>query len=266
MTEIGEGVASNVIDLEHDPESCPFCQATPPAVRDNIFTATHDEDSAAARDAEQWVKFPPEPNTLAGQLERPSTRGVRRAGDHYVPGDDLPVAVVPHHLIPGAALQSSTLVTSGMYLRSAGSAAGNIGYDVNRAANGVWAPSNHAYRPWGADGAAFNAREGLPAQAYIYAAIDVHHAQFHDAHEVYADVVRDALDRLQESLVHAAANGCPVAQNAPERALTVLVQRLDALSSRLRRLVCFPSTGWKAEVFLSRASQQYMSDRGLGGD
>ena len=43
-------------------------------------------------------------------------------------------------------------------------------------------------------------------------------------------------------------------------------QRLNELSSRLRRMVCFPTAGWKIEVFLSRASHQYMIDEQVGGD
>ncbi len=268
MTEIGEGVAVNVVAIDHDAETCPFCQATSPVTHENIFAATHDEDAVNARDPQQWVHFAREPDTLAGNLDHPGTRSLRRAGERFVAGDDLPVAVVPHHLIPGDdALQRSTLVTSGNYLRTAGTAAGNIGYDINRVANGVWAPSNHAYRPWGPDGAAFTAREGLPAQAYADGAITVWQAQFHDAHEGYSEIVRDALDRLQSSLLHHEQFVCPHAQERrPTGGLTVLGQRLDALASRLRRLVRFPTTGWKAEVVLSRASHQYMLDHQLGGD
>lgn len=269
MTEIGEAVAANLIAIDHDPDDCPFCQQTPVVVRDNVFIANYDEDAARARDPEQWVRFTREPATLAGRLDHPGTRGLRRVDARFVPGEDLPVAVVPHHLIPGDdALKRSTLVTSGDYLRGDGSAAGNIGYDVNRAANGVWAPGHQAYRPWGVNGAAFTVREGVPAQAYVEAAIEVWQAQFHEAHESYSEIVRDALDHMQASLKQQERAVCPhAAGRSPDSgALTVLVQRLDALASRLRRLVRFPTTGWKAEVFLSRASQLYMSEHQLGGD
>ena len=284
MTELGEGAAVDLIDVDHDAESCPCCQQTAPVVALNVFVAHNDEDAVAARDNMQWIRFNNAPDTLGGQLDPAAVYGLRRVRQHYESGDDLALAMIPHHLIPGATgLQRSTLVSAGLYLRSDGSAPGNIGYDVNCAANGVWVPSNHAYRPWGPEGAIFTQREGLAAQEYCRAAIAVCHAQFHDSHESYSEIVRDALDRLQAEVQHHAAYVCPHAptQGAPGGAVTgeavtagavtggavtVVVQRVHALSSRVQRLVCFPTTGWKAEVFLSRASQQYMIEHEIGGD
>ena len=210
MTEIGEGVALDRINVDHDSGSCPFCQQTSPAVVVNVLAVKYDEDAAAARDDEQWVRFERAADSLGGRLEKPSVSGLRRVGSHYESGDDLPIGLVPHHLIPGPdALLQSTLATSGLYLRVDGSAIGNCGYDMNEAANGAWVPSNYAYRPWGPGGSIFSAREGLPAQAYCSAAIAVCQAQFHDAHESYAEIVRDALDRLHAEVQHHAVYVCP---------------------------------------------------------
>lgn len=269
MTEINEGVVVILSDdPDHDPDTCCFCQAQD-GERTNAFTADQDSDDQPFIDGLQSVPFKNDAHMLGTNLKQAGSA----PGDFTVPAldvgvtkasapRDLQVGLAAHHLIPGnAAFAKSTLFKQKKkYLGSDGTAAGNIGYDINKAANGIWAPGNYAMRPWGSGGKQFS---GDPAK-YASAAIIVTQVQFHDAHPAYSAHVHAALDRIASKVDHL-AQLCPQAakRDTAASALVTLVIRLDGLSARCRRAVENPSAHWKFELRLSRFSGDFVRHQHL---
>lgn len=272
MTEVNEGVAIlSVEDPDHDPKTCCFCQKGEPEKLKNDFAATPDEDDRAHLDPLDWVKFKNDAHTLGANIGKNMLASdgywVQASADKTYKSSSstivgaLAVGVAAHHLIPGnAALAKSILYKTGK-LGKTGTETTNIGYDINKAANGIWAPGNYAMRPWGDQGKNF---DGDPA-GYAEAAILTVQVQFHDAHPVYSVEVLRALDEISKK-TDRNEQICPFAadQDPATRKLITLVARLDFLSERCRRLVTFPSSRWKSGMFLSRFSHQFMINRKLG--
>lgn len=250
MTEINEAVVALLIeDIDHDPETCCFCARSAPESRTNDTNASADEDDDMHLDPVTWVKFDNNSGTLGGNLTkselpkkvywvvqtsettyRTSTQDERNA---------LPVAVAAHHLIPGnAALKPSRLKKEKKFLGGDGTAEGNIGYDINKAENGIWATGNYAITSWGAGASLFEGH----AFGYASAAIETVCVQFHDAHPVYSTHVLKALNRLADKVDHN-EQMCPYLedQDPSNRVLVRLVARLDFISWRCRRMVTLPS-------------------------
>jgi len=275
MTEVKEGVAIlSVEDPDHDSKTCCFCQKGDPIERKNVFDANPDEDDRAHLNPLDWVSFKNDAHTLGVNIGKdrlpsegfwvfPSTENTDstyKAIKATVPGASA-IGVAAHHLIPGnAALAKSRLYLEGT-LGSTGSKTTNIGYDINKAANGIWAPGNYAMRPWGSGGDNFKGN----ADRYAEAAILTVEVQFHDAHPVYSEHVLKALEEIADKVVQK-EQICPFAadQDPATQALITLVARLDFLSERCRRMVTFPSSRWKKDMFLSRYSFDFINNRRLG--
>jgi hypothetical protein len=255
-----------VADSKHD-EDCYFCKSKKEPVEEtNDLTDKFEEDTDLDGSL-QDVKFKNDSGTLGANCGGDQgKRAVTVAGT--LPGKALVVSVAAHHLIPGnASLKKSELFTSHKYLHKDQKAAGNIGYNVNSAPNGLWLPGNYAARPWGTKGAAFEAEFGPTAQNYAYAAINVWKAQFHDAHEAYSTFVMKVLNKLFDKLEENEDIWCPEAKKDKDKKpeerspLYVLVARLDTVSSRMRRMLVAPSTNWKKDIWTSSFSLSYMTDK-----
>ena len=281
MTEVCEAVVKVLIeDPDHDPETCCFCQKGEPVERENVFDSHPDEDDRAHLNPLDWVSFKNDAHTLGVNVgtamladdgfwvvaktptKSKSDTPVTYKTSMATTVGALAVGVAAHHLIPGnAALAKCRLYEEGK-LGKNGKKTTNIGYDINKAENGIWAPGNYAMRPWGPQGTNF---DGDPA-GYAEAAILTVEVQFHDAHPVYSEHVLSALDGIADKLDQN-EQICPSAadQDPATRVLITLVARLDFLSGRCRRMVTFPSSRWKKSMFLSRFSQQFMNKRNLGG-
>lgn len=270
MTEVNEGVALlSIEDPNHDPKTCCFCHKGEPKKLKNDFAAKPDGDDRAHLDPIDWVKFHNDAHTLGANIgqEMLSPDGywiLRNANETYkasastTPGA-LAVGVAAHHLIPGnAALAKSILYKTGK-LGKTGEETTNIGYDINKAANGIWAPGNYAIRPW------VTRKENFKEE-YAEAAILTVEVQFHDAHPVYSVEVLRALDEISKKTDNN-EQICPYAadEDPATRKLITLVARLDFLSERCRRMVSFPSSRWKSGMFLSRFSHQFITKRKIGG-
>ncbi len=274
MTEINEAVVALLIeDIDHDPETCCFCARSTPESRTNDTIATPDEDDHTHLDPVTWVKFDNNSGTLGGNLTKmefpQKVYWVVRTSKTTYQTSTLDAAnvqavkVAAHHLIPGnAALAKSKLMDDPKYLAEEGTAEGNIGYDINKGENGIWAPGNYAMRPWGTGGRQFVGH----AFGYASAAIETAGVQFHDAHPVYSIHVLKALNRLADKVDHN-EQICPYLedQDPSNRVLVRLVARLDFISWRCRRMVTLPSDNWKLQMYLSRYSKDYMTNNHLGG-
>ncbi len=269
--DVGEPASVDVVADEMHDESCYFCSSKdPPKEEVNELGDHWDEDADSDLDgALEVVKFKNDASKLGKSLggkpddkEIIVPKGGGGSGSDATPS--FPGSVAAHHLIPGnAALKGSKLFKCKKYLWLDGKAEGNIGYNVNSAPNGVWLPGNYAVRPWGPEGAGFLATTGLAPQEYAFAAIEKWNAQFHDAHELYSNFVKDVLDKIYSKLQASRDLWCPEAKKKdPEpgerNPLYVLVSRLNTVSARMRRMLIFPTSNWKKNIFTSRFSLRYM--------
>lgn len=263
--DLGEKASVNTITDEMHDETCAFCSSTePPKDIVNDLTDEHDEDAEAQLgDMLPTYKFKNDAGKLGIALGgKPEAKTVTLANKNFE------AAVAAHHLIPGnAALKQSQLFKSEKYLWKDGKAKGNIGYNINASENGVWSPGNYGVRPWGPGGVAFkSANPTLEPKDYAFAAMDKWRTQFHDAHADYSSFVKDSLDKVFEKLEAQKDIWCPEAKKKdrkPEEKepIYALVQRLNTISSRMKRMLTFPTRNWKPNVYTSRFVQTYMTDK-----
>lgn len=258
--ELGEAAAVNVASEKHD-DSCYFCNSKEkPKEEINEL-----EDDLPEDDLDESLgsyKFKNDAGKLGTAMGgKPSPKDVRLKGKTF------DAAVAAHHLIPGnAALKKSKLFLSKKYLWKDGKAKGNIAYNINNGINGVWSPGNYGVRPWGGGGSAFQKQTGIDPKILAFEAIEKWRTQFHDAHEDYSEFVKNSLNELFNKLKRNEVIWCPEAKkksdNPEERPpLYVLVSRLNTISQRMKRMLTFPTTNWKSNIFTSRFSQQYMAEK-----
>lgn len=167
-----------------------------------------------------------------------------------VSGKKYNITRAAHHLIPGnASLKNSDLFKSNKYLWKDGKAKGNIGYNINNPTNGVWLPGNYAVRPWSGKAATFQ-------DTYAHSAVRKCNGHFHDAHRPYNLFVLDALNKIFEKLEAKESIICPEAKKRkrdPQKdsPLKALVARLNTVSLRMRRMLVYPESGWKNNIYTS---------------
>lgn len=256
--ELGETVAVDVASEKHD-SSCFFCNSKEePREEFNEL-----EDHLAEDDLDDSLgeyKF----KNDAGKLGK-AMGGKPDAKKVTVGSNVFDASVAAHHLVPGnAALKKSQLFKSEKYLWKDGTAKGNIGYNINNGNNGVWSPGNYGVRPWGGGGTEFQNKFEIEPKMFAYKAIEAWRTQFHDAHEDYSVFVRKALDEIYDKLEKQQTLWCPEAKEKREKKpdekspMYILVSRLNTISQRMKRLLTFPTTNWKKNIYTSRFSQQYM--------
>lgn len=273
--QLGEAaLVAQISDIEHNERTCPFCNAA--SLKDEItndLTDSYDEDADPEQSPVQLeaterfgiidagVRFHNDSSKLGQALGGKPTGLIVavpiRNADGGLSGrtTDLPVTCAAHHLIPGnAALQESTIMS---LLRVDGPAQGNIGYDVNKAANGVWLPGNYALRGQWAD----DLRGGAKRLDYIRVCM-LRFGQFHDSHTKYSDQVILALNGIKGKHAGLLSSHCPSCKNNdqardPKVSLFLLVGRIDWLSGRLRNYVKHYSPAkrlrkqWKRNLLVS---------------
>ncbi|WP_075186213.1 AHH domain-containing protein [Teredinibacter haidensis] len=280
MTELIEGVAVSMIDEDkHSKDDCPFCNSkeNEPKPELNDFTHDSDEDITTAIGLKVGIEGYKHKN-CAGTLGRaiggsesvPTLKGVSRSDWKY----ELEVAYAAHHLIPGhGSLDKSALYKGEEYLRYEGQKAGNIGYNVNCKANGVWLPGNYAYSQkkegseWGAKGAKLKEYHEVSAEDYTAEVITNARRQFHDAHNKYNTFVKNQLNKINDKLGEASDQGWCLegkkrseAEDEKKQPLYQLVGRLAHLSSRLEKKLTGSTKGWNTNVYTSSFSRQWMLD------
>lgn len=256
--QLGEPVAPGVItDTAHD-DDCYFCKnQDEPRSLANELTDNPDEDGAEMEDSLGVYRFHNDAGELGDALGgKPAARPVK------VGGSTFEAAVAAHHLIPGnAALKKSSIME---HLKTDGTAAGNIAYNVNSKPNGVWLVGNYGVRPWGTKGAAFSSQAKAEPMAFVALAMEAWRGQFHDAHEAYSTFVRKDLDGLADKIENQESLWCPESKNKADEAehpLYSLVARLNTVSGRLRRYLCFPTSNWRPNVYTSSWVADYVATR-----
>lgn len=257
--ELGEDASKDVIASENHDEDCYFCKASQiPTAEINDLTDNPDEDAAEMENSLGEYRFKNDAGKLGTALGgKPSAKSVALRGKTYE------AAVAAHHLIPGnASLKESPLMK---YLWADGEAEGNIGYNVNAKPNGVWSPGNYGVRPWGADGKEFEKKaNGATAKDFAFAAMEAWGCQFHDAHEKYSGFVSSVLEKISDKLRDNETLWCPEQKkkdkNKPTQMFEI-VGRLNTISARMKRMLTFPTTGWKSNVSTSRFVLDYMREK-----
>lgn len=256
--ELGEASEIAIASENHD-EDCYFCKASEITTTEvNDLTDNPDEDAAEMEDSLGEYRFKNDAGKLGTALGgKPSAKPVALRGKTY------DAAVAAHHLIPGnASLKESPLMK---YLWTDGEADGNIGYNVNAKPNGVWSPGNYGVRPWGAEGKVFEEKaNGASAKDFAFAAMEAWGCQFHDAHEKYSKFVESVLNKISDKLRANEALWCPEQKKKDKNQRTQMfeiVGRLNTVSARMKRMLVFPTSGWKANVYTSRFVQDYMREK-----
>lgn len=248
-----------VIASENHDEDCYFCKASEqPSTEINDLTDNPDEDAAELEDSLGEYRFKNDAGKLGTALGgKPAAKPVTLGSKQY------DAAVAAHHLIPGnAALQKSPLMK---YLWTDGEAEGNIGYNVNARTNGMWCPGNYGVRPWGDHGSEFEKNpDGVKAQDFAFAAMEAWGCQFHDAHKDYSNFVKKVLRKIHDKLMANETLWCPEQKKKSQDKPTQMFQivgRLNTISARMKRMLVFPTTGWKSNVYTSRFVQDYMTEK-----
>ncbi|HEX5751197.1 MAG TPA: AHH domain-containing protein [Archangium sp.] len=256
MPEMGEPITvDEVASIEHD-DYCYFCSAKEePRVEENEFPNDYDEDLDL--DGEFNAAFKNDAGTLGKALGASPPRQIE------VGTESKDVIAAAHHLIPGnASLANSKLFKSSKYLWKDGRVRGNIGYNINSSANGVWLPGNYAVRPWSTKPLFFK-------REYAFAAMEAYQAQFHDAHQEYSNFVLAALDQVYDKLDAMKSIWCPeqkkkAGERDPEKdyPLYALVGRLNSISGRMRGLLTgTPEKSWRLNVYTSRFALLLMMEK-----
>lgn len=260
MTELLEQVAVGIAQgINHD--DCYFCNGTiEPTTEANDFLDTPDEDAAEMEDSLGEYKFKNDAGKLGTALGgKPNPIVVTLGGKKY------DAAVAAHHLIPGNAALKDSQLMKGKFLGVDKTAKGNIGYNVNAAPNGVWLPGNYGVRPWGTDGKDFEKQaKGVKAKDFAFAAMDAWQCQFHDAHTSYSEFVASILDKIADKLRKNQTLWCPEQKKKSKEEppqMFQIVGRLNSVSSRMRRMLVFPTSNWHQNVYTSRFAEQYMTEK-----
>jgi hypothetical protein len=142
---------------------------------------------------------------------------------------------------------------------------------VNCKANGVWLPGNYAYSQkstgteWGKKGKLLKQIYEVDSSDYVSQVITDTKRQFHDAHRKYNIFVKNQLNAINNKLNSAGDQAwCVEAEKrATEkegaiRPLYMLVGRLAHLSSRMKRKLKFPTSGWNTNIYTSSFARMWM--------
>lgn len=198
-------------------------------------------------------------------------------------GNEYPLSVAAHHLIPGEdSLPKSALAK--YVWKSEGTIAGDIGYHVDGAENGLWLPTHQAMSAGMAAGDIRVPSEADPSKterarygtmskqdsssthtSFIYGytqmAMRLVGGQFHDSHKEYSQKVVEMLAGIA-LWVHQASSSCQKCADAIKQDGKVppphfLAFRLNALSGHLRALLRGSPMGWKEPFFTSEYARKY---------
>ena len=249
--EMGESAAliEQIAAIEHD-DDCYFCKAEKPAKEDILDLDDEDKNYTASGEP------PPDGVVFKNCAAKLGSR-LRAAGDS--PPELKPYIFAAHHLIPGnASFKKSDLFTSGKYMIQEGNKEGNIGYDINAAANGVWLPGNYGQADW-------SMKTESQRSAYAFKVMERKSRQFHDAHVNYNEFISDVLQKIYDKLNAAKDKEtvlyCPESKDdetKPKRALKGLVARLNTVSRRMSGFLTGNVSAWRQNIYTSRFAPMYM--------
>jgi hypothetical protein len=192
----------------------------------------------------------------------------------------------PHHLIPGnESLKDNPLVAflgddsviknfNDEGISSKIIEGHSVGYDVNRAQNGVWLPSPYAVTMgsnlWGAEAGlvALESAEGPAAVDLVhkfraaYVAESIARSggrQFHMRHVKYSELVAGILEKIAQKMIVLASGGCPLSGEKKKgdkiEPPMGLPGRLDVISGQMKLLLT--GSVWRSPAFADSLTETY---------
>lgn len=155
-----------------------------------------------------------------------------------------------HHLIPGGSIKHAAPLLK--WMKKGSTVKGDVGYEQNDAANGVWLIATHRFPNWGA---ATKRSDDELQFAYAYEAMKEHGAQLHrwdGAHADYNAWVRRTLEKIRVKLLEQRA-GCSICKQRkmPFPPPYKLVGMLHDLAARIGDKVTGPVSGWRPPLCTS---------------
>ena len=271
--DIGEAISIDIATNEHDEhaeDTCAFCQAAQePTDEENDLVDSFDEDAYEIPGLEDdGIVHKNSAGRLGRALIAQGFDKIEKKVDFDGYSNKLLVKTAAHHIIPGNASLVNSVIMD--YLHTDGMATGNIGYNINNYENGTWSCGNYALRgksgmpKWGPLGADFLATTGKDPKVYAFKAIEKTNRQFHDAHGDYSEHVVDTLDEVAKKLEKTGDIWCPEAKKKEEKPeemqLFALVNRLNSISRRYKKMLEIPGKNWKSNIYTSRFSKQYIDE------
>jgi hypothetical protein len=264
MTEVMEIVHVTIDEVvEHQEDSCPFCRENekPDPLPVSKIVDNWDEDKAAARhDMIGNSSGTLETNMKAEGNPRPTDWRLRHEvrkcnGETLDLGDDHVVKANPHHLVPGnESLKKCPQILKWIFEKE-GLITNDIGYDVNRAQNGVWLPSNNGMRG--------NPDYACETVKITYAnAAQPNGGSFHDRHVDYSKFVKRTLKKIADRMdgIEAQQPDCEYKTDKQSDGKFnppwALVHRLDGVSRKMAGYLQKYNVGhgFRAPIYASRLS------------
>lgn len=288
MSTVCLGVTTPAASLDHNEEDCPFCKAKEKP--DPLENKLLDKDPAEKMDAQAkadveppiakdiaiaYQKFKNDSSLLTTAL-RALDPNLGSAMEITIKGKKFTSQTAAHHLIPGnGSFKPSTLFKAQQYLWKDGKVGGNIGYNVNDDANGVFLPGCYAYLGrWGSGGAKFDAIQehkdaGVDAKLYAEESIKQQGKHFHNAHSEYNTFVMKVLNDINSKL-KITTTVCNEAKDEKEKPpeerkpLLKLITTLNKLSAEMKKMVSGSKADWRQNIFTSGFAEDFMASSGLG--
>ena len=160
-----------------------------------------------------------------------------------------------HHIVPGNESWPDTELKKWVDARESKIVA-DIGYDVNRAYNGVDLPGHTAAPEW--TGASEDYRTKY---AFACMLADGQGRQFHDRHAAYSEFVVNTLDKISLVLDNKPMPGCGEdgcgGDTEPFSPPYGLLTRLEGVSLRLETRLRGSSDKWRKPIMTSRFALMY---------
>lgn len=218
------------------------------------------------------------------ELESPRQEGGAEPGTVRLDGQDLPLSIAAHHVIPGEdGLPKSRLAD--LVWKSRGVIQENIGYDVDGSENGVWLPAHQGLSaamgkratvtvPDKDDPVLAVARRyrelselrdeealiGSFIDRYTQSAMNHFKRQFHDSHGEYSGRIVAKLDEMADSIWIAAwhCDRCTDAAGKKAPPPYAVVAALNALSQAVSSMLTrWPPSEWNELLVTSEYARRF---------
>jgi len=247
MTELAESIAFSV----DDSSECPFSHEPVEHKKKNVVPEPDTKNNAT---------------TLSNNLDADS-KHLKPINIKFKVGTadhDHVAQFSAHHLVPG----NEAWPKSDLYKwidHRPGHIIADIGYDVNKASNGIDLPSHTTEKSWSAKTPGFQ-REF----AFACMEADTGKRQFHDRHPAYSKFVVKVLNKIAAKLEVKETPGCghkncTAGNKKPFAPPYELNMKLDGVSGRLRKYLKGDESKWRKPLMTSRFALMYHNRASIPG-
>lgn len=233
MTDIGESISIPEVD---GPWKCPFDHKGKEEKKENVL---------------------PPPDTQNNATKLASNLGEGQDFEVTIGGKRYDAKLAAHHILPGNESWPKSDLHKWVNKKKKNHVKGDIGYDVNDAANGVNLADDQHY-PGGS----------MNKEDYAYALMKAKRRQFHDRHPAYSEWVINRLNkiaaRLEKEVSSRGGKGCGKAncplETSPKKPYDPpynLLGRLYGMASSLKPFLLGSPKRWRMPLMTSRFSAMY---------